>query len=101
MADWDQHLSLVQFANNNARQETVQETPHFPSVGLHPKTPLMVGLPARDPAKNPTAGADEMQCLTSRAKKFNLAAQQQQKKVGMTSVLMLVQSGAEVAAVHC
>lgn len=39
MADWDQHLSLVQFAINNAWQETVQETPHFLSFGLHPKTP--------------------------------------------------------------
>ena len=103
MADGEQHLSLVQIAIDNAWQETVQEMPHFLSFGLHPKTPLIVGLPARDPAKNPTAGdsADELQRLTARAKKFTLAAQQQHKKIGITFVLMLVQSGAEVAAVHC
>ena len=56
MADWEQHLSLMQFAINNAWQESVQETPHFPSFGLHPKTPLIVGLPTRDPAKESYCG---------------------------------------------
>ena len=39
MIEWDQHLSLVQFAINIAWQETVHETPHSSNLadtpGLH------------------------------------------------------------------
>ena len=82
MIDWDQHLSLVQFAINNAWQETVHETPHFLNFGRHPRTPLTIGLPSAQPTvKNPAAGelASKMQQLTARAKKFMFAAQQRQK----------------------
>ena len=37
MLDWDKHLSSVQFAINNAWQETVQETPMSLNHGRHPK----------------------------------------------------------------
>ena len=80
MIDWDQDLSLVQFAINNAWQEIVRETPHFLNFGRHPRTPLTIGLPSAQPtAKNPAELASEMQQLTARANKFMFAAQQRQK----------------------
>ncbi len=82
MHDWDQHLSLMQFAINNSWQETVQETPHFLNFGRHPKTALNVDLPSRQlPVVNPASGelALKMQHLTARVKKCMFAAQQRQK----------------------
>ena len=82
MTDWGLQLSLVQFAINNAWQETVHKTPHFHNFGRHPRTPLTIGLPSAQPTvRNPAAGelASKMQQLTATAKKFMFAAQQRQK----------------------
>ena len=81
MQDWDQHLSSVQFAINNAWQETVQETPMFLNHGRHPKSPLTVQLPDKS-ALNPFADdfATQMRTLIARAKRSMFAAQQRQKR---------------------
>ena len=81
MHDWKDHLSTVEFAIDNAWQETVQETPMYLNFGRHPKTPLTVNLPTR-PAGNPAAGdiAVRMCTLSARAKCCMMAAQQRQKR---------------------
>ena len=81
MLDWDKHLSSVQFAINNAWQETVQETPMFLNHGRHPESPLTVLLPDKS-ALNPFADdcAAQMRALTARAKHSTFAAQQRQKR---------------------
>ena len=81
MLDWDKHLSSVQFAINNAWQETVQETPMFLNHGRHPKSPLTVLLPDKS-ALNPFADdfAAQMRALIARAKRSMFAAQQRQKR---------------------
>ena len=81
MRDWDTHLSHVQFAMNDAWQESVQETPFFLNRGRHPKSPLTVNLPDR-PVINPAAGefADHIRSLIARTRRCMLAAQQRQKR---------------------
>ena len=73
MDDWDKCLGMVQFAINNAWQESVQETPFFLNHGRHPKTVLTRGLPAKgnsqgQPTKNPASGefVQKMQSITAR-----------------------------------
>ena len=80
MLDWAKHLSSVQFAMNNAWQETVQETPMFLNRGRHPKSPLTVLLPDKS-ALNPFADcfAAQMHALLARAKRSMFVAQQRQK----------------------
>ena len=75
MLDWDKHLSSVQFAINDAWQETVQETPMFLNHGRHPKSPLTVLLPDKS-ALNPFADdfAAQMRALIARAKRSMFAA---------------------------
>ena len=73
MLDWDKHLSSVQFAINNAWQETVH--------GRHPKLPLTLLLPDKF-ALNPSADcfAAQMRALIARAKHSMFVAQQRQKR---------------------
>ena len=40
--DWDVHLPLVEFAINNAYQESTQTTPFMLHYGLHPHTPASI-----------------------------------------------------------
>jgi transposase InsO family protein len=47
--DWDEHLPMVEFAYNNAWQESVQETPFYLNYGFHPLSPLSCML--RDVAR--------------------------------------------------
>jgi hypothetical protein len=42
--DWDLHLPLVQFAINNAYQESIHNTPFFLNYGFHPRSPADVGI---------------------------------------------------------
>ena len=37
--DWDDHLDAVEFAVNNAWQESVQTTPFMLNYGQHPRLP--------------------------------------------------------------
>ena len=45
--DWDQQLSLAEFAINNAKNESTKETPFFLNYGRHVVTPLSYEIPAR------------------------------------------------------
>ncbi len=38
--DWDEYLTVVEFAINNAFQTSIQNTPFFLNYGQHPMTPL-------------------------------------------------------------
>ncbi len=81
--DWGKHLNLIQFAINNAWQETVLHTPFFLNHGRTAKTPLtarITQLGERFTENITSAGyAQPMQQLTARARKCMLAAQQRQK----------------------
>ncbi len=84
MTDWDKHLNLIQFAINNAWQETVQNTPFLLNHGRHAKTALTAGITQLDDklTENPAAAeyAQKMQQLTARARNCMLFAQQRQKR---------------------
>ena len=84
LTHWDTHLKHIQFAINNAWQETVQNTPFFINHGRHAKTPLTAWIPQRtDKTTENTGSADyaqKMQQIIARARKCMLAAQQRQKR---------------------
>jgi hypothetical protein len=48
--DWDQHLAMVEFAINNAYQESTGNTPFFLNYGQHPLTPVSVKHDSAVPA---------------------------------------------------
>lgn len=48
--DWDQWLSMAEFAINNSWHEGVQNTPFYLNYGQHPLTPATFDLPHKVPA---------------------------------------------------
>ena len=71
--DWDKHLPMIEFAINNAYQESVKTTPFMLNYGQHPHTPTSVSLEAPPGArrratataaatKRPLANASLMRC---------------------------------------
>lgn len=48
--DWDDHLSLAEFAYNNSFQESVKATPFYLNYGRHPNTPPMIAASSSTPA---------------------------------------------------
>ncbi len=88
MTDWDECLSLVQFAVDDAWQETVQETAHFLNFGRHPGPQFTMGLPSAHKVKvqNPAAGelAIKLQQLNAGAVRFMFAALNQERSITMT-----------------
>jgi hypothetical protein len=86
---WDKLLPMVEFAINNTRQDSTQETPFFLNYGRHPHTPVSVQLPRRQTGasdKVPAVAriAEEMQQALQKAKKCLEAARQRQKKYADT-----------------
>ena len=85
MTNWDELLVHVQFAVNNAWQESVQNTPFYLNHGRHPRTPLAVSLDKKrassQRSKNPASAAfaTHLQETIARAKRCMLNAQQRQK----------------------
>ena len=73
--DWDKHLPMVEFAINNAYQESVKATPFMLNYGQHPHTPASIGKgidqPAAAASRSPLAHrfTDEMQQIIAQAKK--------------------------------
>jgi hypothetical protein len=61
--DWAAHLDVAEFAYNNARQESTQETPFYLNYGFHPLSPIDLMLrpegvaPMRPPVRGYTTGA--------------------------------------------
>ncbi len=90
--DWDVHLPLVEFAINNAYQESTQTTPFMLNYGLHPHTPASIARrQGNDPMQRAQTDAksgrgsfascfaDEMHKVVAHAGKLLLSAQQRQK----------------------
>ena len=90
--DWDVHLPLVEFAINNAYQESTQTTPFMLNYGLHPHTPASIARrQGNDPMQRAQTDAksgrgsfascfaDEMHEVVAHARKLLLSAQQRQK----------------------
>ena len=75
--DWDLHLLAVEFAINNAWQESVRNTPFFLNLHRHPRVPgqpVHVGNVPRS-----ARVASEFQAVLSRAKASLRVAQDRQK----------------------
>ena len=83
--DWDTHLPLVEFAINNAYQESVQSTPFMLNYGRHPHTPASVSMSSTGPRQQAQDRAkaggsfaecftDEMQQTIAHARKSLLSA---------------------------
>jgi hypothetical protein len=81
--DWDFYLCLVEFAYNNAWQESIQTTPFILNYGQHPLTPLNIGI---NRWHVPTAKGlvQSMSSIMQEAKKHLLAAQNRQKSYADT-----------------
>ena len=75
--DWDEYLTVAEFAMNNAWNESIQNTPFMLNYGQNPDTPTIAFLRSRNPAVNKFVGRWSEQL--SRAKKCLDAAQQRQK----------------------
>jgi hypothetical protein len=74
--DWDAYLPLVEFAYNNARQESAGQSPFFLNYGYHPRGPGSVRSRV-----NPDAASwlDRREQALAEAKRCLEAAQQRQK----------------------
>ena len=73
--DWDEYLSMVEFAYNNSWQESIKTTPFLLNYGQHPSTPVNRRINGSQvPAAKDFALA--MSNVISEAKKHLLAAQQ-------------------------
>ena len=75
--DWDEWLSLAQFAVNNSKQESLKATPFFLNFGRHPRTPATLV------SQSDVPGAEEFAAsfngAITKAKAALYAAQQRQK----------------------
>ncbi len=54
-SDWDEHLSLAEFAYNNSLQASTHFTPFFMNYGEHPHTPVSLITPPSSPIADPMA----------------------------------------------
>jgi hypothetical protein len=79
--DWDSHLPLVEFAVNNAWQESTQSSPFKLVYGYHPNTPQSLQTGRFQPSKVPAATkfTADMYTRLKDAKAAIEAAQQRQK----------------------
>lgn len=75
--DWDEYLSPLEFAINNAVQETTKQTPFTLNSGQHPLTPLTLDLPVRSASAQDMAS--EMMLKAETAKRAIQAAQDRTK----------------------
>ena len=80
--DWDQHISLAEFAINNSYQESTKTTPFRLNIFKDPQTPLSLATGCNVPAAQ--SFADGMQQDIVLAKQHLQTAQQRQKKYADT-----------------
>ena len=55
---WDELIAMAEFAMNNSKNSSTQETPFYLNYGRHPRSPLALGVEIRKPLKgydNPNA----------------------------------------------
>ena len=75
--DWDEWLSLAQFAVNNSKQESLRATPFFLNFGRHPRTPASLTSASDVPGAEEFAAS--LHSAIAKAKSALQAAQQRQK----------------------
>jgi hypothetical protein len=75
--DWDSHLSLIEFAINNSRQESIGTTLFMLNGGRQPRTPADLHLPSNVPRA--TSFEADLRERLARAKACLEAAQARQK----------------------
>ena len=75
--DWDEWLSLAQFAVNNSKQESLRATPFFLNFGRHPRTPSSLTSTTDVPGAEEFAAS--LHTAITKAKSALQAAQQRQK----------------------
>jgi hypothetical protein len=76
---WDQCLSMAEFAINNAKSPTTGPIPFFFNYRCHPKTPAQLTTPRTQNAAAEDL-ATKMQSITEQAQKKMESAQEQQAK---------------------
>ena len=76
--DWDEYLAVVEFAMNNAYNESIQSTPFMLNYGQHPDTRAVSALRERNPAVNKFIGKWSEQL--KRARLCMQAAQQRMQQ---------------------
>ena len=72
--DWDEHLDAVEFAINNAWQESIRSTPFVMNYGLTPVLPHQLNLPSKVPAA--LQFSKDWQVTIAQAKKLLVGAEQ-------------------------
>jgi RNase H-like domain found in reverse transcriptase/Reverse transcriptase (RNA-dependent DNA polymerase)/Integrase zinc binding domain/Chromo (CHRromatin Organisation MOdifier) domain/Retroviral aspartyl protease len=85
--DWDEHLPLVEFAINDAKNASTGTTPFKLNYVWEPKVPMTVGLPQQQGKSKCDAAqqyVEEMKLRIQRAKSLLNAAQQRQKQYADT-----------------
>ena len=80
--DWDKNIQLVAFAINNARNESIQNTPFFLNKGIHPRMPCGISDFPTALEMNPktVAFTESMTEALSNAKRCMANAQSNQKQ---------------------
>jgi hypothetical protein len=76
--DWDQHLSVVEFAMNNSYHSGIKSTPFLLNFGQHPQDPVLASMRHKNPALGKFLGNWEEQ--VSKTKHVYAAAQQRYKQ---------------------
>ena len=76
--DWDEHLDAAEFAINNARQESVQNTPFMLNSRQHPLTPASVQVDHQVPAAK--SFTTDLQEAVERAKAAWASAQRDTRR---------------------
>jgi hypothetical protein len=77
--DWDEFLSMVEFAINNSKHSSVKHTPFFLNYGRHPLTPVMLETLQKSKAPAATRFTVDMTDALNLAKQNLQAAQDRQK----------------------
>src|SRR4051812_38867894 len=78
--NWDEYLSVVEFAINNTYQESTKTTPYMLMYGVKPKMPIDQKITVKMDAPSAKKFITEMQEALHRARENILKAQEAQKR---------------------
>jgi hypothetical protein len=76
--NWDQHLSVVEFAVNYSYHSGIKSTPFLLNFGQHPQDPVLTSMRHKNPVLGKLLGNWEEQ--VSKAKHVYAASQQRYKQ---------------------
>jgi hypothetical protein len=94
-ANWADLLPMAEFAINNAKQESTDETPFFLNYGQHPLTPVTLDTDDRVPTAR-KFGASLHEALTRAKKCLEQAAQRQKAYADQKRLEVTYQPGDQV-----